>query len=348
MRKWKGLVLSVCIILYLSACGNNDTVNDEIPENFTVGIICTSGSENNSSILYFDENLNQTGVTYYPYATMGESFYSPVVYEQSLYVVPQGQANKKDEKVILQQDLETFEIQNYSLEQIAIYGLSVDSSAIYAVNNMNGQSFVSRIDRTDRTVKTAAYDDLYISIVYSYQDRLYAFSSQSTPSGMKGTLHCLDPITLEELHRIDISEFGCDVYSVTGVGDILYFVPMVTAQDTFNQVVCAYDISTEEISAIKFSDDVFHILNADDKLYVTHGNLVTGEGTDLSAYEIATEKVSTYDLGMWPQQITIYGNDLYVLGAGNVAKFNIQTMEKQAEVSIPLGDGYYLSGIFSH
>lgn len=50
MRKWKGLVLSVCIILYLSACGNNDTVNDEIPENFTVGIICTSGSENNSSI----------------------------------------------------------------------------------------------------------------------------------------------------------------------------------------------------------------------------------------------------------------------------------------------------------
>ena len=161
-------------------------------------------------------------------------------------------------------------------------------------------------------------------------------------------MHCLDPITLEELHRIDISEFGCDVYSVTGVGDILYFVPMVTAQDTFNQVVCAYDISTEEISAIKFSDDVFHILNVDDKLYVTHGNLVTGEGTDLSTYEIATEKVSTYDLGMWPQQMQIYGNDLYVLGAGNVVKFNIQTMEKQAEVSIPLGDGYYLSGIFSH
>ena len=93
--------------------------------------------------------------------------YKRQVYEQSLYVVPQGQANKKDEKVILQQDLETFEIQNYSLEQIAIYGLSVDSSAIYAVNNMNGQSFVSRIDRTDRTVKTAAYDDLYICLLYT-------------------------------------------------------------------------------------------------------------------------------------------------------------------------------------
>ena len=124
---------------------------------------------------------------------MGQTFYSPIVYEQSLYIVPQGQANRKDEKIILQQDLETFEIQNYSLDQIAIYGLSVDSSAIYAVNNINGQSFVSRIDRTDRTVKTAEYDDVYISIIYSYRDRLYAFSSQSTPSGMKGALLCLDP-----------------------------------------------------------------------------------------------------------------------------------------------------------
>ena len=83
---------------------------------------------------------------------------------------------------------------------------------------------------------------------------------------MKGTLHCIDPLTLEELYRNDISEFGCDIYSVTGVGDTLYFVPMLTAQDTFNQVVCAYNISTEEIRAIKFSDDVFHIfLNGDQR-----------------------------------------------------------------------------------
>lgn len=351
MRKWKGFVLSVCIIFSFSACSNNDTANDtangEVPANYTVGVLCTSGSENHSSILYFDENLNQTGATYYPYATMGESFYRPIVYQQSLYIVPQGQANQKDEKVILQQDLETFELQNYPLEQIAIYGLSANSSAIYAVNNINGQSFINRIDRADRTVKTSAYDDLYISISYSYQDRLYAFSSRSTPSGMKGTLHCLDPVTLEELRRIDISEFGCDVYSVTGVGDNLYFVPMVTAQDTFNQVVCVYNISTEEISAIQFPEDVFHILNVDNTLYVTHGNLVTGEGTSLSVCEIAAETIHTYDLGIWPQQITIHDNALYVMGVNSVVKFNIQTMEKQAEISIPLEDGYYLSGIFS-
>ena len=135
---------------------------------------------------------------------------------------------------------------------------------------------------------------------------------------------------------------------MTGVGNTLYFAPMVTSHDTFNQVVCAYNISTEEISAIELPDEVFHILNVDDKLYITHGNLVTGEGTDLSVYEIATERVSTYDLGMCPQQIAIHNSYLYVMGTDSVARFNIPEMEKQNEVSIQLEDGYYLSGIFSH
>ena len=177
---------------------------------------------------------------------------------------------------------------------------------------------------------------------------MYAFSSQSTPSGKNETLHCLDPITLEELKRIDISEFGCDVYSVTGVGDTLYFAPMVTSQDTFNQIVCAYDISTEEISTIKFSDDVFHLLIMDDKLYVTHGNLVTGEGTTLSVYEISTGKIDTYDLGVWIGQIAINDDYLYLMGTGRIAKYDLHTMKKEMEAEITLENGDYLSGIFTH
>lgn len=148
------------------------------------------------------------------------------------------------------------------------------------------------------------------------------------------------------MERIDISEFGSDVYSVTGVGNILYFAPSVNSQDTFNQVVYAYNISTEEISAIKFPEDVFHIVNMDDKLYVTHGNLVTGEGTTLSVYTTDIGEINTYDLNMWPGQITIKDNALYVMGADIVAKFDLQTLDKQAEASIPLNDGYYLSNIF--
>ena len=348
MRRYILISLLLIFLMVLSGCINDEKTQETIPDNYTIGVVRTIGNKNSTDILYFDENLKQTGITHYNYATMGELFYSPIVYDGFLYIDPQGQANKKDEKTILQLDLDTLVQQEYPLDQIAIYGLSVNSSAIYAANNINGKSFISRIDRADKTVETAIYDDLYISIVYFYQDRLYAFSSQSTSSGIKGALHCLDPITLEEVERIDISEFGSDVYSVTGVGNILYFAPSVNSQDTFNQVVYAYNISTEEISAIKFPEDVFHIVNMDDKLYVTHGNLVTGEGTTLSVYTTDIGEINTYDLNMWPGQITIKDNALYVMGADIVAKFDLQTLDKQAEASIPLNDGYYLSNIFSN
>lgn len=348
MRNQKFLIPVLCCILLFSACARLPVSGNKLPETYTVGVICTNGSKDHSSILYFDENLDQTGVTYYPYATMGEIFYCPVTYDGAVYLVPQGQANRKNEKTILQQDLATLEQRTYSLDQIAIYGLSVSSSAIYAANNLNSQSFVSRIDRTGADVRTVSFDNIYISIVYSYKNKLYAFSSQSTDSGTKGTLHCLDPVTLEELQRIDISGLGNAVYSVTGVEDTLYFVPAETSQGTFNHIVGAYNISTGEISAIELPEAAYHIRNVDDRLYITHGNLVTGEGTELSVYEISTGQVSTYDLGIWTGQITVRDNALYVMGAEEIATFDIQTMEKQAETKIPLESGYYLSGIFSY
>lgn len=348
MKNWKISILAICNILLFSACTQTPIQSDKLPEAYTVGIICTSGFNNKSSIIYFDDDLNQTGVTYYPYATMGEIFYKPVIFENTVYTIPQGQANKKDEKVILQQNLETFEQQTYFLDQIAIYGLSVDSSAIFAANNINGQSFVSRIDKVNGTVKTVAYDDIYISIVYSYGNKLYAFSSQSTDAETMGTLHCLDSVSLEELKRIDLTSFGNAVYSVAGVDDILYFTPVETSQGTSNHIVGTYNTNTDEVGAIEFSDVVYHVLNVGDELYITHGNLVTGEGTTLSVYDIAAKEIKTYDLGVWPGQITIHEGDLYVMSTDCITKFDIHTMNKQSEVNLSLEDSYYLSGIFSH
>ncbi len=346
MRRGILSVLAVCIVL-LFWHGQTIQNTSPPPSDYTVGIIRTNGSENKSDILYFDENLSHAGTTHYNYATMGHVFYAPVTYDGTLYVVPQGPAIAKDAKTILCQDLDTFAQTTFFLDQTAIYGLSIDSSAIFAANNINHQSFISRIDRTNQTVKTAAYNDLYISTTYSYQDKLYAFSSESTPSGAKSSLHCLDPVTLKELQRIDISEFGSDVYSAAGVGDILYFAPLTTPQDTWNHIVCAHHISSPKIKAIEFPYNVSHILNRDNQLYITHGNLVTGEGTALSVFNTETGKINTYDLGMWPGQIAINGNALYVMGTSSIAKYDLQTMKKEAETEIPLTKGDYISGIFT-
>lgn len=343
MKKILVLFLSLCCVASLAACSQSD----ELPEDYAIGIICTIGNKNSSDILYFNEDLEQTGSTHYKYATMGELFYPPVVHDGAVYIVPQGQANKKDEKTILQLNLDTLEQQEFPLDQIAIYGVSVNSSAIYAANNINNQSYVSRIDRLDKTVKTITYDNAYVSTTCIFNDVLYAFSSTWENDTLKSTLHCIDPVTMTEVNQIDISALGCGIRSVVGVGDILYFAISTDPQDNFNHVVGAYDTATGEITTIEFSQDVFHLLNVGSKLYVTHGNLVTGAGTSLSVYDIASGDIATYDLGLCPGQIAVYGEALYVMGQNQLAKYDLQTLEKQAEIEIPLNDGYYLSGIFA-
>lgn len=343
MKKILALLLSLCYVVCLTACNQND----EIPEDYAIGIIRTIGSKNSSDILYFNENLEQTGSTHYKYATMGELFYPPVVHDGAVYIVPQGQANKKDEKTILQLNLETLEQQEFPLDQIAIYGVSVNSSAIYATNNINNQSYVSRIDRLVKSVTAITYDNAYVSTTCIFNDVLYAFSSTWENDTSRSTLHCIDPVTMTEVKQIDISALGCGIRSVVGVDDILYFAISTDPQDNFNHVVGAYDTATGEITTIEFSQDVFHLLNVGDKLYVTHGNLVTGAGTSLSVYDIASGDIATYDLGICPGQIAVHGEALYVMGQNQLAKYDLQTLEKQAEIEIPLNDGYYLSGIFA-
>lgn len=344
MKKILVLFLSLCCVASLAACSQSD----ELPEDYAIGIICTIGNKNSSDILYFNEDLEQTGSTHYKYAIMGELFYPPVVHDGAVYIVPQGQANKKDEKTILQLNLDTLEQQEFPLDQIAIYGVSVNSSAIYAANNINNQSYVSRIDRLDKTVKTITYDNAYVSTTCIFNDVLYAFSSTWENDTLQSTFHCIDPATMTEVTQIDISALGCGIRSVVGVDDILYFAISTDPQDNFNHVVGAYDTATGEITTIEFSQDVFHLLNMGSKLYVTHGNLVTGAGTSLSVYDIASGDIATYDLGLCPGQIAVHGEALYVMGQNQLAKYDLQTLEKQAEIEIPLNDGYYLSGLFAH
>lgn len=343
MKKLFALLLGLYCIVGLTACGQSD----ELPEDYAIGIIRTIGNKNSSDILYFNEDLEQTGNTHYKYATMGELFYPPVVHDGAVYIVPQGQANRKDEKTVLQLNLETLEQQLFPLDQIAIYGVSVNSSAIYAANNINNKSYVSRIDRLDKSVKNIEYGNAYVSTAYVFNDVLYAFSSTWNNDALKSTLHCIDPATMTEQKQIDISALGCGIRSVVGVDDILYFAISTDPQDNFNNVVGAYNTATNEITTIKFPQDVFHLLNVGDKLYVTHGNLVTGAGTSLSVYDITSGDISTYDLGICPGQIAVHGEALYVMGQNQLAKYNLQTLEKQAEIAIPLNDGYYLSGIFA-
>jgi len=341
------LLLGLLCIGGIVLCAQSSVSSDDIPEKYAVGVIQTIGNKESSDILYFNENLEQTGRTHYRYASMGDSWSAPANFGGFVYIVPQGLADRKDAEVILQLNLATLENQEFVLEQTAIYGVSADSSSLYAVSNLNRKSFVNRIDLVEKTVHTLEYSDVYVSTAYIFNDVLYAFSEEMGGDTQKETLHCINPDTMTEVKSIDISDFGSGVYSVVGVSTMLYFSVMTSPTGGFSNILGVYNTETDEITHIEFPQTVGHLVSYGDKLYVTHGNFVTLEGSSLSVYDMAAGTISTYDLGMWPGQLAVHGDSLYVLGIDQVAGYDLLTLELQAQIKIPLDTGYYLSGIFA-
>ena len=347
MRGKRAFSLALCCLLLLSGCGGDAAPAGAPPEDYAVGVLRTSGSVERSEILYFDAHLNQTGAFSLPYASVGDTFHAPVVFDGGVYFVPQGQANRRNQRLILRQDLETLDLRAYPLDQIAIYGLSATEEAVYAVSNLNGQSFVSRIDQADGTVTTAVFDGAYVSAVYAWGDALYVFSDRDGGPARRSTLHRLDPDTLTETGAADLSALGGGVYSAAGAGEKLYFAPVEGPDGGFAGSIGVYRPDTGELTAIELDQTAFHLLCDGERLYATHGNLVTGEGTALSVYDLETGERAVCDLGMWPAQIALSGGALYVMGADRVAKFDRHTLRKLAETVLPAEEGYYLSGIFA-
>ena len=76
------------------------------------------------------------------------------------------------------------------------------------------------------------------------------------------------------------------------------------------------------MEALDCGQTVFQLLWAEGRLYLSHGNLVTGEGTQLSLYDPVSGVLTTHDLGLWPAQVAAHGGALYVLSRDALAKFS--------------------------
>lgn len=133
MRGKRAFSLALCCLLLLSGCGGDAAPAGAPPEDCAVGVLRTSGSEERSEILYFDAHLNQTGAFSLPYASVGDTFHAPVVFDGGVYFVPQGQANRRNQRLILRQDLETLDLRAYPLDQTAFH-LLCDGERLYATH----------------------------------------------------------------------------------------------------------------------------------------------------------------------------------------------------------------------
>lgn len=68
----------------------------------------------------------------------------------------------------------------------------------------------------------------------------------------------------------------------------VYFVPQGQANRRNQRLILRQDLETLDLRAYPLDQTAFHLLCDGERLYATHGNLVTGEGTALTAYDLET------------------------------------------------------------
>lgn len=118
-RSFFSLVAPALIAFFfmLPGCSAPDPVDIE---NSAVAVMETRGTERTSRIVFYNENLEETGHLDLPYATFGGIFYNPLVSEGFLYAIPQGEYDKKDGNMAVRIDLATLSVDEYRIEQPAM------------------------------------------------------------------------------------------------------------------------------------------------------------------------------------------------------------------------------------
>lgn len=349
--KLKHTALAVILIFHLTGCGILNTKGNIDLEKACICVVETRGYDAQSALVFYDESLEEVGVFPLYYATLGQIFYTPSVYNGELYIVPQGIADRKDEKKVLKVNLSSLNTEIYTIDQYAINSISVNDNFIYSANTLNGDSHISKCNKSNKLVSEYVIERMYVSKLVCTDKRVFAFASISEKLQFKSYLFIFDE-ELNLLNQVDITEYGYDQYKAVIKGDMLYFSNSTANNDDARKTVGVYSIADNSIRVIKLSKDYPHdIMFYDDKLLVSHFDIVTHEGGGLSIYNPETSEAKYIDLNHGAEQMTIKGDYIYFLAKYKVYKYKLEANDLKCEkiVDVPplCKEFFYCTGLFS-
>ena len=124
---------TICAIVFLgfTGCTHRESANIDLTTS-SVGVIETSGNSKKSRIY----------------------FYNPVIYEDELYLIPQGKTNVKDEKKVLKIELKSGNQKIYEINQLAMNSICVNDKNIYTCNTLNGDSYINKCSKENKDRKS--------------------------------------------------------------------------------------------------------------------------------------------------------------------------------------------------
>jgi len=361
MKKFKIALISLIVLTFIVLLTlfliNLEKPKESFNKDYNLAVIETTEQVNKSSLTFYNAKLEKVGTQEIKLGSMGTSFNLPRVYNNNMYVIPQGIGNRKELTVVLEYNMETGESKTYDMKQPAMNSFAVNGKSIYSSNTLNNESIISWCDKSSGNVKTIKEKNIYIGRIDLYDDTLYAFVDRKDDIVSSSYLYLIDTKSFKITDKIDISKSGGGEQYSTKIGDDIYFtnqneISNTSGQGSYN--LTKFNIKNKTITDIKLKENYpFQIIIYKDKLIISHYDLVQIKGNKITIYAPKTGIQQVVTLENELSQIFIKDDKLYSMGREYLNVYSIDNTNfellSKTDIYTKRKDRrfYYLSGFFT-
>lgn len=192
---------------------------------------------------------------------------------------------------------------------------------LFVNSNLNYQTHLSRVHRDTGVFEEEIYEDAYFESMLSIDNRLFLFGTLERnleESTLGNYLNVMDT-DFNLLETVDLTDVGYGSYKFLLDDRDLYVSIPLTVKDRPNNTLLKINVDTLENEVIdlemNYPDSLVKYKN---HLLIAHSDIVIGEGTVITVFDLSTKKKENVDLKMDIFFMDIYENHLLVHDAEKI------------------------------
>lgn len=346
-NKVKILLCFLIVVSLLFTSGCVKLINTVDREKVDLGLVVTTSQYYRSEILWFDLNFDSIQKQHLFYAMLGTHFCSPAVNADKIYMIPQGLGNRKDTRKVISIDKQSLDVEEYPFTNIALNDMASIGNNVYAINTLNGDSYLESYDVVSKKSKSVVLEKVYLYSVIASSDKLFCFIrkfSFSDSEGDRSILNVYSP-SLDLEAEIDITEYGNPTRMFVEDEDNLYLTVNRVSNAKPAGKILKINKSTFEITEFATKKDTpFNIFRFGDRFILTYYDPVINEGTEVSLWD-ESGKEQFFDLGMLLTVACVVDDKFVAANNDSIKVFSIPDFNLVKEYELSIGNSNYISAL---
>lgn len=338
-KKMLGFLSILSVTALLAACaGHSADDNTDVLKDIHLGIIQTTQNANLSYISFYDASLNFLSEKKIKYGDMGDDTRLPIVAGDSMYVVPLGLGNRKELKIALQFDRETWQYKKISIKQRGTLMFCEEKENLYTTNTFNNQGTITKCNTTTGALETWSMEGVIISSLKCYDGVLYAWGTKPENNADQPYLFIFETNPLKLDKKVSIQESGSCQYASLKKGDDIYFTNNYTAfQEREGNILSKYNIKTDQIENIPLKESSpYQIFEYNSKLYITHCDPLFHQGNKITIYDCQSGSQTLVTMENTLVQSELHGDLLYSRDDKSLYVYDINTLKLKKKKNIEI------------